>query len=485
MRACRAAPRQAAYAGSLGSIPHQISRGRRGKAKLRARALSAILLLVGFYILALVIAGVLAYLPYAEWHYADRIDGRLLFFGVGGAIAILAAIMPRVDRFEAPGPLLKPEEQPRLFRLIEETAVATNQAPPKHVFLVPDLNAWVAQRGGVMGFGAERTMGVGLPLLQALNVQEFRAVLAHEFGHYHGGDTALGPWIYKTRAAIGRTLGNLSRNHGWIGKPFEWYGTMFLRITHAASREQEYAADAIAAGVAGGAALVSGLKVIHAAGPAFPPYWSNEVAPALAAGIRPPILDGFRHFLAAPAVAESVAAQLETQLAGEATDPFDTHPPLKDRIAAIDQSLSAVVPSETPLAAVSLLADPDRLEAELVAHLLPKDLNAKLTYGGWEDVGPRVWLPRWQKIVAENRARLTGLTAEELVAFADPPAALAVRLKLAATPEVASPKHVAEGQFLIGALVAVVLDRLGFRIAAMRERPSSSPAVASPSSRLR
>jgi heat shock protein HtpX len=50
--------------------------------------------------------------------------------------------------------------------MIEETAVATNQDPPKHVCLVPDLNAWVAQRGGIMGFGAERTMGVGLPLLR-------------------------------------------------------------------------------------------------------------------------------------------------------------------------------------------------------------------------------------------------------------------------------------------------------------------------------
>ena len=29
-------------------------------------------------------------------------------------------------------------------------------------------------------------------------------MLAHEFGHFYGGDTKLGPWIYKTRAAIGQ-----------------------------------------------------------------------------------------------------------------------------------------------------------------------------------------------------------------------------------------------------------------------------------------
>jgi Zn-dependent protease with chaperone function len=34
-----------------------------------------------------------------------------------------------------------------------------------------------------MGFGSRRVMGLGLPLLQALNVSQLEAVLAHEFGH--------------------------------------------------------------------------------------------------------------------------------------------------------------------------------------------------------------------------------------------------------------------------------------------------------------
>jgi len=29
-----------------------------------------------------------------------------------------------------------------------------------------------------------------------------RAVLAHEFGHYYGGDQA-GPWVYKTQSDVG------------------------------------------------------------------------------------------------------------------------------------------------------------------------------------------------------------------------------------------------------------------------------------------
>jgi heat shock protein HtpX len=67
--------------------------------------------------------------------------------------------VPRPDRFEPPGPVLAPDRQRRLFGLIGEVATATGQAMPREVYLVPDVNAWVAVRGGVMGFGSRRVMG--------------------------------------------------------------------------------------------------------------------------------------------------------------------------------------------------------------------------------------------------------------------------------------------------------------------------------------
>jgi Zn-dependent protease with chaperone function len=73
------------------------------------------------------------------------------------------------------------------------------------VYLVADVNAFVAQRGGWMELFSTRVMGLGLPLLNALTVSELRAVLSHEFGHYAGGDTKLLPWIYRARIAIIRT----------------------------------------------------------------------------------------------------------------------------------------------------------------------------------------------------------------------------------------------------------------------------------------
>ena len=437
---------------------------------LGQRALYAVLLMVGFYILALGIAGTLLYLPYAEWHYLGRVEIRLAVFSLVAAFAILSAVAPRIDRFEAPGPELAPGDHPALFSLIGQIATATAQARPRHVYLAPDLNAWVAQRGGLMGFGSERVMGVGLPLLQTLSVPEFSAVLAHEFGHFHGGDTRLGPWIYKTRSAIGRTLAAFSEEHTWLGKPFEWYGNFFLRITHAVSRQQEYAADALAARVVGAAPLASGLKTIHAFGPAFPAFWANEVVPVLRAGLRPPLAEGFRQFISAPTVAPQISAVLEQQLASGTSDPYDTHPPLGERLAAL-RSSDAAPPAASAQPAISLLGKADTMEQELLQHLLPRDVYEKLEPVGWGELDHRVWIPRWQQVLLENRDRLEGLGARELPALADSPGRLPVRFKLAATPDVATVNAIAESRFLVGAAVAVALHRRGYSFTALVGEP--------------
>jgi heat shock protein HtpX len=79
------------------------------------------------------------------------------------------------------------------------------------VYLIGQVNAFVADRGGIMGFGSRRVMGIGLPLLSILTVSELRGVLAHEFAHYYGGDTRLGPWVYKTQSAMIRTFQNIGK----------------------------------------------------------------------------------------------------------------------------------------------------------------------------------------------------------------------------------------------------------------------------------
>lgn len=81
------------------------------------RILLALILMIGFYVLAISIALGLFYIPYAEVVYGGRLHIKLAILCVIGGCLILWSVLPRFDRFYAPGPLLTADDQPELFRL--------------------------------------------------------------------------------------------------------------------------------------------------------------------------------------------------------------------------------------------------------------------------------------------------------------------------------------------------------------------------------
>jgi heat shock protein HtpX len=256
-------------------------------------AVSAMAMVIGSYLFVLLLAAACVYLPYLILANFDSFSpqiGLLFLFGIVIAIAMLWSLIPRRDKFKAPGMLLDRSAQPRLFAELESIASALNETLPSEVYLIGAPNAFVADRGGVMGFGSRRFMGLGLPLLSLLTVSQFRAVLAHEFAHYYGGDTSLGPWVYKTKSSIVRifenigSVGELARiailgvMYMVVATLLKDYFIAFLRVINLISRKQEYRADELACLVAGRQNLIDGLQAIHRAAAAWNFYWNSEVA---------------------------------------------------------------------------------------------------------------------------------------------------------------------------------------------------------------
>ena len=124
---------------------------------MRLRILSSIALMIGFYILALGLAAGLLFAVYAELRWSDQISIRLTIFAVVTACVILWSILPRFDKFVAPGPRLAPDAQPELFALVRGVAADTAEEMPTEVYLVADVNAFVTQRGGLAGIGSRRS----------------------------------------------------------------------------------------------------------------------------------------------------------------------------------------------------------------------------------------------------------------------------------------------------------------------------------------
>ena len=427
------------------------------------RAFLALGLMIGFYALAIGIALALLWVPYAEWVYLHRVHGRLALFCVALAGALLWAILPRVDRFEPPGPSLDRADHPRLFEVIESVASATGQAMPTEVFLVNDVNAWVAHRGGVMGIGSRRVMGVGLPLLQALSVDEFRAVAAHEFGHYSAGDVALGPWVYKTRAAIGRTLEGLEGRA--LQKLFAAYGHLFLRLTQAVSRQQEFLADQVAARTAGSRHAATSLKKMPGVAQAFGAYGEQELLPVLRAGFIPPISAGFQQFLSAEPVARRCedinAAAVNDAGAGE----FDTHPSIGERLAALGHpaDIPVTVPAES---AAHLLGDAEEMARVLLMSSAGEEAVNRLKPVAWNAVGD-VFAAGWREAAKTNAEWLARFRTDDLPVGS----ANYVRLGGELNPSAATDDKRDRAVSLIGAGMAVALLDAGWTVSAELGQP--------------
>ncbi|MGH8069870.1 MAG: M48 family metallopeptidase [Candidatus Entotheonellia bacterium] len=430
---------------------------------LAGRAVLAVGLMLGFYVLAIGIVGFLIYLPYAEWTYAGSLHIKLAFFCLLGAGTILWSILPRSDRFVPPGPPLEPKEHPKLFEALTGIAKATQQEMPSEVYMTAEVNAWVMDRGGVMGFGSRRVMGLGLPLLQVLSVSQLSAALAHEFGHFHGGDTKLGPWIYKTRAAIGRTLQGLAAHGSLLETPFLWYGKVFLRITHAVSRRQEFAADALAARTVGSRPLIEGLKLIHGAALAFNAYWLNEVAPVLRQGFHPPLVEGFRRYLGASQITKAVSDSLDRELAEGETNPYNTHPPLRERIAAVQDWPDRDAPGYD-LPAISLLGNIEGLETQLIS-VTPNEPTAQAFQSvAWDEVGWKIWVPAWEAYAGKYANVLAGNTPRALPEIAQNLEAFSHRLREADGEDLAPEDRRQQAAATLGIALTVALRRNGWEL---------------------
>src|SRR2546430_17329295 len=117
---------------------------------MRGRVAVALLLTIGFYGLALGIAGGLLLIAWLFWVNGHHVN-RVTAFCVIGAGVILWSIIPRPERFQPPGPALEASSNPRLFKELNDVASRVGEPMPHEVDLVPDGNPVVRQHGGSVG----------------------------------------------------------------------------------------------------------------------------------------------------------------------------------------------------------------------------------------------------------------------------------------------------------------------------------------------
>lgn len=191
--------------------------------------------------------------------------------------------------------VLKEEDAPDLYALIRDIVRETGTHFPKKIYIAPDVNASVFYHSGFwsMFLPVRKNLLIGMGLVNAVNVSEFKAILAHEFGHFSQSTMKVGSYVYHVNRVIHSMLfdnegydaivqkwaninGVIAFFAGiavWIIHKIQWVlGKMYELVNKAymgLSREMEFHADEIAAHVAGAEPLISSLLRLDLASYAY------------------------------------------------------------------------------------------------------------------------------------------------------------------------------------------------------------------------
>jgi Zn-dependent protease with chaperone function len=314
------------------------------------------------------------------------------------------------SRFPPPqGRELARAEAPALYQRLDELRRRLKGPAIHKVLLVDEINAAIVQhpRFGLLGW-EHNVLILGLPLLQSLGEGEAMAVLAHEYGHLSGYHGRLGGFIYRFRAAWSRLQQLSGQWTDWgsrlIARLFRWYAPYFNAYTFVLARQNEYVADQTAVEIAGrqnaANALIRTSITSQFADATFWPSIERRI-------VIEPEPPGDRSAFWEQALRSDLDSQQRARFLDVArqrqTDHMNTHPALKDRLAAIGAGI----------------------DEELVQHLEPPQVSAASAWlapsietiaaemdGSWRARVADHWRKRHAHL-REQQQRLAELDARE------------------------------------------------------------------------
>lgn len=315
----------------------------------------------------------------------------ILMLGALGAV-ILRAVWIRFG--EPEGHYLQPGEAPGLREEVERIRREVGAARLHGIVINAELNAAAAYVPHGVGLWSQRHyLVLGLPLLQLLDGKELAAVIAHEFGHFHGGHGRFGAWIYRLRNSWYRLMEGVARSGFAAGQLFglffRWYAPYFDAYSFVLARRHEYAADATGAQVAGAEAMASALARIGLAADWLERDFWPEVHRSEHDQSYPPVHVHGRMSLGLRAH-RGAGADVPRWLLERDAGLDDTHPTLAQRLAALR------------------LASPPRLHsaadpaADLLGDALREALEQRFSRE-WRQSAEKEWQARHRQLESERR----------------------------------------------------------------------------------
>jgi heat shock protein HtpX len=145
------------------------------------------------------------------------------------------------------------------------------------------------------------------------------------------------------------------------------------------------------------------------------------------------------------------------------TEPYDSHPPLRDRVAAAEALPNQSQP-EGQQSAWSLLEDGGTAELAFLEALNPDLQKNALKRVSWEEQGSAILIPSWTSFVREYAPLLQGITAGNLAESTGKVPKIAPQIRdpkgMLLTPE----QRVERARSLLGTALGLALVNSGWKL---------------------
>lgn len=291
-------PAQSLYPATPANVPLSVTAPSVNFKKEVQKVLFSISLFIAVYLILIAFSVALAIACIYAGFFVILNSGHIIGIVAGvGIMSIgvmvfifLVKFIFSVKKFDEAGSIVvTAKEQPQLFNFIQQLTSDTQTQFPKKIVLSPEVNACVFYNDSFwsMIFPVKKNLQIGLGLVNSLTLSEFKAVMAHEFGHFSQRSMKLGSFVYNVNKAIYNMLyenkdyGDFLQKWGnlhWAIGIFVWTTVQIVKAIQkilqgmygfinknymSLSREMEFHADAVAASVSGSNNLVTALRKLE------------------------------------------------------------------------------------------------------------------------------------------------------------------------------------------------------------------------------
>lgn len=303
-------------------------------------------------------------------------------------------------------------QEPKLFKFIEDIVKEVETDFPKKIYLSADVNACVFYDSSFwsMFFPIRKNLQIGLGLVNTISEQEFKAILAHEFGHFSQRSMKVGSYVYNVNQVIfnmlydNESFENMIQKWASLSGYFSIFVVIAVRIIQgiqwvlrkmydfvnisymALSREMEFHADEVAANVAGYLPLKESLLRMDLADHSYNAvlnFYGNKIADNLKSKNVYKEQQFVMNFLAKennlpfknnlPLVSEADLGKYNKSKLN-IKDQWASHPSTEERIASLEK-LNIIKPTNFENPAITLFSKQEDIEEKVT-----KKIFSNVTY---------------------------------------------------------------------------------------------------------